>query len=155
MINLLALLGIAPSSEEQKTEVKHTDSIMFDMYRLVNGEKPFSLVYVELVRKDGTVIGDPKYVCDLVGGKMIGKREIGVVVPLGTQDSIYSKLESLADAPFATELRISHAGYPGHSEKDRHIIGDLLVEVQTYKKRRTYAGKQPSPAIEARVLETA
>ncbi len=156
MIDLLALLGIAPSSKEEKqSEPRPKDGLTLEMYKLAKEQKPFSLVYIELVRKDGKVVGDSKYVCDLVGGKLLTKRGIGVIVPFGKHDSIYSKLESLAVAPFPSELLIGHSGFPGHSETDIHMVGDLLVEAQTYKKRRSYEGQQPSPAVGERVLETA
>lgn len=156
MVNLLALLGIAPSSKEQKQPVQRPkDGLTLEMYKLIKEQKPFSLVYIELVQKDGSVVGDPKYVCDLVGGKQRTKRVIDVIVPFGEQDTIYSKLESLAGAPFPSELLIGHASFPGHSETDIHMVGDLLVEAQNYKKRRSYAGRQPSPALTEQVLETA
>ncbi len=156
MINLLALLGIAPSSKEQKQPVQRPkDGLTLEMYKLINEQSPFSLVYIELVQKDGSVVGDPKYVCDLVGGKQLTKRVIGVIVPFGRHDEIYGKLESLAVAPFPSELLIGHSSFPGHSETDIHVVGDLLVEAQNYKKRRSYEGKQPSPALGERVLETA
>ena len=92
MINLLALLGIAPSSgEEKQPEPRPKDGLMLEMYKLINKQEPFSLVYIELVRKDGKVVGDAKYVCDLVGGKLLTKRSVSVIVPFGKQDTIYGK----------------------------------------------------------------
>ncbi len=146
MLSLTALLGIAPSSkkEERKGEIsERTSTIVNDMHQKVNAEEPFSLVYIDVLRKNGQLMGDTKYICQLVGGKMVTPRNIGVIVPFGKTDLVYKKLEQLADAPFRSELGISRVSYAGPSEEQKDAVHYLLVEAQKYRTRRAYAGKQP------------
>jgi hypothetical protein len=156
MFKLNSLLGTAPSSREEEVRKEETYSIMVDMRKRINAEEAFSFVYVELARQNGKTVGDTKYISELVGGVPLTSRSIGVLVPFGEARKVYAKLEQLVEAPFQSELRIGHSSFPGQSEQERHIIGDILVEAQRYRTRRTYTGKQSNPpASGEKLLECA
>ncbi len=158
MLDLTALLRIAPFSRKEEPKIEAPPvrtGIIIDIHKKVNLQEPFSLVYIDVVRKNGQVIGDTNYICELIGGKLITSRNIGVIVPFGTAEAVYGKLEQLADAPFRTELRLSHVSYTGHSEEHKDVVHDLLVEAQMYKTRRIYAGKRPPQALGEKLLECA
>src|SRR5574342_63398 len=110
MLNLTALLGIAPSSRKEKKEEPQSTSynVLVEVRRKINAQEPFTLVYVELAKANGAVVGDAKYISDLVGGTVLTKKNVGVLVPLGGQQAVYDKLEQLSQAPFASELRIGY-----------------------------------------------
>jgi hypothetical protein len=156
MFKLTSLLGTALSSKEKPKEVsERTYTIVNDMYQKINAKEPFSLVYIEVLRKNGQLIGDPKYICNLVEGKMVTPRNIGVIVPFGKAGQVYKKLDQLAGAPFRSELRAGHVSYTGSVEEHKDIIHDLLVEAQMHKLRRTYAGKHPPQSLGEKALECA
>jgi hypothetical protein len=159
MFDLIEFLRKAPSvphKEEPKIEAPPVrDGLIIDIHKKVNKQEPFSLVYIDVIRKNGKVIGDTNYICELVGGKLITSRNIGVIVPFGAAELVYNKLEQLAEAPFHTELRLSHVSYTGHSEEHKDIVHDLLVEAQMYKTRRTYIGKNPPQSLGEKLLECA
>jgi hypothetical protein len=154
MLNLTALLGIAPSSkkEEPKTQAY---SIMVDMRKRVNAQEPFTLVHIQLEKTEGKVIGDVKYISDLVGGTVLSSKSVGVIVPLGQYQPVYDKLEELANAPFVSDIRMGYGSFPGKSE-EIHAIGNILAEAQRYRTHRKYIGKQPEQAVSGeKVLECA
>jgi hypothetical protein len=158
MLNLAALLGIAPSSKKEAREQKVNPpsySIMVDMRRRVNAQEPFTLVHLQLERRDGNVVGDVKYISDLVGGTVLSSKSVGVIVPLGQYQQVYDKLEELAQAPFASDVRVGYGSFPGKSE-EIHAIGNILAEAQRYRTHRKYIGKQLEQAVSGeKVLECA
>ncbi len=158
MINLTALLGIAPPSKKEKKEEPQNISynVLTEIRKKLNLQEPFTLVYIELARQNGGTIGDVKYISDLVGGSVLTKKNIGVLVPLGGHQAVYDKLEELANAPFTSDLRVGYGSFPGSSDGDIHVLGNILADAQHYRSHRKYAGKQPETAVSSeKVLECA
>lgn len=155
MLGLTALLGIAPSSKKELKEEKVPSySLMMDMRKRVNAQEPFTLIHIQLDKRDGKVVGDAKYISDLVGGTVLSGKSVGVLVPLGQYQPVYDRLEELSQAPFASDIRMGYGSFPGRSE-EVHAVGNILAEAQRYRVHRKYAGQQSQIVTGEKVLECA
>ncbi|MEM3154832.1 MAG: hypothetical protein QW165_04700 [Candidatus Woesearchaeota archaeon] len=150
-------LGKATSPKQEPEPQKAPPySIMTDMRRRINANEPFTLVVIELARKNGQIMGDTRYICDLVGGQRFSNKSVAVLVPLGKYQKVYEKLEGLASAPFPSDLRVGIGSFPGNCDTEIHVVGNVLKDAQKYDIHLKYTGRQPEQAISGEnVLECA
>ncbi len=126
-----------PSKKVEPSVVPRKVSFPSEIRNMIEEKKPFSLVYIEVKE------GDINYICQLVGGRSVTTRNIGVIVEPDTSHVVVEKLEQLAGAPFSSDLRIGHAKY---SPPEEVSLGELLVAAQnngSYHEKRKYSGKIP------------
>ena len=84
-----------PSPSVQKPAVGREKSFRDDIRDKIDNDEEFSLVYMQIDK------GDIEYIRRLVGGKRTTVRNIGVIVPAGSEYEVYGRLEQLAHAAFA------------------------------------------------------
>jgi len=140
MVDWRYLLGMK-RSPNKPVAPPVVNSFLIDIVKQIEKEVPFSVVYVQVDK------GDAGEVCDVIGGKKAGKG-VGFILPLGDEYIVYNALEQLADAPFASHLRIGSTAY---AEKD--TAGSMMVRVQKAYICRAYSGKIASEQSSEMSLE--
>jgi hypothetical protein len=129
----------APPSKKVEPAVKlpREKTFRIDVLNRIEEEKPFSLVYIAVKE------GDINYICQLVGGRSVTTKNIGIIVEPDAGHVVMEKLEQLASAPFSSDVRIGHAKY---SPPEKVSLGELLVIAQnngSYHEKRKYSGRIP------------
>ena len=142
MVDWRSILGIRPSSKEL-APLPIVNSFLIDIRKKIESKLPFSVVYVQV---DEGNVGE---ICNYVGGKKAGKG-VGFILPPGDEYKVYNSLESLADAPFASRLRVGCTSY-----YDKDTPGRMMVRVQESYVCRSYSGKKVVEQAPVLSLETA
>lgn len=117
--------------EVEKRYEPREQGFLLDIYYAIERDDKFSLVYIDVVK------GDAKYISSLVGGKFTSPKQIGVMVPLNSEKTVYDRLSSLDDAV----LRVGVS----HREKDE-TRGQLLVKAQHNYELITYCRPIMTPS---------